>query len=127
MGDPKGGKPTVRGAADPPPGSTPRAGGDSSAHKTPGARGESPAGEPPRAGRVVHDSRGNAVWDWVKETSRIAIESTSALLKRLETPDLKVEDEEDQQLRLESDREPGGGYDPYNQVTSNKRKPPDSK
>ena len=36
------------------------------------------------AGRVVHDSRGNAVWDWVKETSRIAIESTSRLLRKLE-------------------------------------------
>lgn len=66
-------------------------------------------------GRVVHDSRGNAVWDWVKETGRIAIESTSRLLKKLEISELKMEEKTDQSLRLESDRDSGGGYDPYNQ------------
>jgi hypothetical protein len=77
--------------------------------------------EQPR-GRVVHDERGNAVWDWVKETSRIAIESTSRLLRKLEISELKVEDTKDQELRLESDRDPGGGYDPYNQRTPTPRK-----
>lgn len=67
-------------------------------------------------GRIVHDSRGNAVWDWLKETSRMAIESTSRLLRRLEIPELKVEDTKDEELRLEADRDPGGGYDPYNQT-----------
>jgi hypothetical protein len=69
------------------------------------------------SGRVVHDDRGNAVWDWLKETSRIAIESTSRLLKKLEVPELRMEEEKDNELRLESDRDPGGGYDPYNQAT----------
>ncbi|HKT71563.1 MAG TPA: hypothetical protein VJQ47_01625 [Steroidobacteraceae bacterium] len=71
----------------------------------------------PQSGRVVHDARGNAVWDWLKETGRIAIESTSRLLRRLEVPEMKVEGEEsaDKGLRLESDRDAGGGYDPYNQ------------
>jgi|SRR5882757_2930900 len=69
------------------------------------------------AGRVVHDSRGNAVWDWLKEASRVAIDSTSRLLRKLEVPELKVEDEKDQELRIESDRDVGGGYDPYNQST----------
>jgi len=55
------------------------------------------------------------VWDWLKETGRIAIESTSRLLRKLEIPELKVEDKKDEELRLESDRDPGGGYDPYNQ------------
>jgi len=67
----------------------------------------------PSTGRVVHDERGNAVWNWVKETSRIAIESTSRLLRKLEVPDLKVEDEGDEAPRG-SDRDAGGGYDPYN-------------
>src|ERR1700730_14007931 len=42
-------------------------------------------------GKVVHDDRGHPVWQWVKETSRVAIESTSRLLRRLEEPDLQME------------------------------------
>ncbi len=81
--------------------------------------GQTPSSVPKEdgRGRVVHDERGNAVWDWLKETSRIAIESTSRLLRKLEMPELKVEDSKDEELRIESDRDPGGGYDPYNQVT----------
>ncbi|HUI58740.1 MAG TPA: hypothetical protein VLX90_00875 [Steroidobacteraceae bacterium] len=94
----------------------------------PGAR---PPGRPtaspqppdaPTSGRVVHDARGNAVWHWVKETSRIAIESTSRLLRKLEVPELKTEDKKDEELRLESDRDAGGGYDPYNQGKGPTRK-----
>jgi hypothetical protein len=76
-----------------------------------------PASKGGAQGRVVHDERGNAVWDWLKETGRIAIESTSRLLRKLEIPELKVEDKKDEELRLESDRDSGGGYDPYNQAT----------
>jgi hypothetical protein len=65
------------------------------------------------AGRIVHDERGNAVWDWLKDTARIAIDSTSRLLRKLEVPELKVEDTQEQELRVESDRDAGGGYDPY--------------
>ena len=80
-----------------------------------------PAPKDGARGRVVHDERGNAVWDWVKETSRIAIESTSRLLRKLEITELKVEDAKDEELRIESDRDPGGGYDPYNQVTPSRK------
>jgi hypothetical protein len=71
--------------------------------------------EPPDnlAGRIVHDERGNAVWDWLKDTARIAIDSTSRLLKRLEVPELKMEDTRNEELRIESDRDVGGGYNPY--------------
>jgi len=65
------------------------------------------------AGRVIHDERGNAVWDWVKDTARIAIDSTSRLLMRLEVPELTMEDTQEQEFRVESDRDAGGGYDPY--------------
>jgi len=65
------------------------------------------------AGRIVHDERGNAVWDWLKDTARIAIDSTSRLLRKLEVPDLKIEDTQSHELRVESDRDVGGGYDPY--------------
>jgi hypothetical protein len=63
------------------------------------------------------------VWDWLKETGRIAMESTSRLLRRLEVAELKVEDTKDEELRLEPDRDrdKGGGYDPYN-VSSPSRK-----
>ena len=77
------------------------------------------------AGRVIHDERGNAVWDWVKDTARIAIDSTSRLLMRLDVPELTMEDTQEQELRRESERDPGGGYDPYGKGIKNKppRKP----
>ena len=95
--------------------------GDSHSWK-PGSRpGSSPSPAKPvaddsrgnTAGRIVHDERGNAVWDWLKDTARTAIDSTSRLLRKLEVPELKMEDTQSQELRLESDRDQGGGYDPY--------------
>jgi hypothetical protein len=79
-------------------------------------KGQPPAGS---TGKVVHDERGNAVWDWLKQTSRIAIESTSRLLKKLEAPELKMEDTQDKELRIEPEST-AGGYDPYNQATKPK-------
>jgi len=73
------------------------------------------AGEP-TSGRVRHDSRGNAVWSWAAETGALALESTSRLLKKLELPELKVDDKPTG-LTLE-ERDPGGGYDPYNRGKS---------
>lgn len=76
------------------------------------------------SGRVRHDERGNAVWDWIKDTGRSAIDATSRLLKKLEVPHLEVEDKKDEELRIQSDRDPGGGYDPYNQSTKPGKSPP---
>ena len=78
------------------------------------------------AGRIVHDERGNAVWNWAKETGRFCIDSTSALLKKLNFGDLKVEGKEEEGLRLEDDvsRDAGGGYDPYNQKIAPKKPKP---
>jgi hypothetical protein len=66
------------------------------------------------SGRVGHDSRGNAVWNWAAEAGALALESTSRLLKKLEVPELSVE-EKPKGLELE-ERQPGGGYDPYNRA-----------
>ena len=95
-----------------------RPGGASPSPRAPDSRDSTPSG------RVRHDDRGNAVWDWLKETSRNAIESTSRLLKKLEIPQLKVEDKKDEELRIQSDRDPGGGYDPYNQSVKPRGTPP---
>src|SRR5262249_46404155 len=99
----------------------------------PCARGPTPAAGAPRApapgpraggdgatGKVVHDDRGNAMWDWLKTTSRHAIESTTRLLRKREAPELKMEDTKDEELRIAPEPSTGGGYDPYNQAT----KPP---
>ena len=43
-------------------------------------------------------------------TSRIAIEATSRLLKKLETPELKIEDTQDKELRVMPEPSSGGGY-----------------
>jgi len=111
------------------PGPRPGSGGPAkpaSGTAKPAAPGEKPA-TGNSGGRVVHDARGNAVWQWVKDTGRAAIESTSMLLKKLEVPELKVEDhkDEDNELKLEDDVDQGGGYDPYGtRVGSRKPSPP---
>jgi hypothetical protein len=83
----------------------------------PAAPAAKPAAEP--SGRVKHDSRGNAVWNWAAQAAKDALESTSRLLKRLEIPGMKVE-EKPKELELE-ERGPGGGYDPYNTRRSDRR------
>jgi len=85
--------------------------------------------DPPAAaksGRVVHDERGNAVWDWLAKTGRNAVESTSALLKKLEAPELSLEDSDDRHTKLELEDKPcaGGGYDPYGKHTPSRPSKP---
>lgn len=79
---------------------------------------ESPA--PP--GRVHHDKHGRAVWQWAVDAGRNALDSTSALLKRLEVPGLKIEEDKSPFSRdHDSAPDPAqsaqpraqGGYDPY--------------
>jgi hypothetical protein len=117
MSDPRHPKPGIRPTGS--PAAKPAAPG-------PAVRPDAPTARPSRAdtaGRVVHDDRGHAVWQWVKEASRIAIDSTSRLLRKLEAPGLKMEDTKDEELRIKADPSAGGGYDPYNQPI----KPPKSK
>jgi len=85
--------------------------------------------DPKKPGGVKHDSRGNAVWQWAADTGRHAIDSTSRLLKRLDVPGLKIDEDPPKPTAHaskpglsiasdERDRKPrppdaGGGYDPY--------------
>jgi hypothetical protein len=111
------------------PGQRPGGGGPTKPTSAPAAPASAESKDRENSGgKVVHDSRGNAVWEWVKDTGRHAIESTSALLKKLEVPELKVEDHKDSnELRLEDDVDPGGGYDPYGTKVGTRRTPPPPK
>jgi hypothetical protein len=58
-------------------------------------------------GKVVHDSRGNAIWDWTIETAVLAQITVDELLGKLVDP---------MSLGLEHESEPtmNWGGDPYN-------------
>lgn len=75
------------------------------------------------SGRVRHDERGVAVWDWAVATGEFATLSTTRALKKLAIDDLKIEDtHKTPELKLEeSGRDKGGGFDPYNQRGVGKR------
>ena len=74
------------------------------------------------AGRVRHDARGVAVWDWAVATGEFCTLSTTVALKKLEVADLQIEDHKPTGLKLEvSGRDKAGGFDPYNQRGSGKR------
>jgi len=76
------------------------------------------------AGRVRHDERGMAVWDWAVATGEFATLSPTHALKKLDLDELKIEETSRSKpaLSLEkSGRDKGGGFDPYNQRGSGKR------
>jgi hypothetical protein len=64
-------------------------------------------------GRVRHDERGVAVWDWSLESGVFNALSSSALLRRLDVAELKVQESPGNALAA-AGREGGGGGDPYN-------------
>jgi hypothetical protein len=110
MGDSKHPRPGLHGSAPAKPAGAPdRLGAPSTATNAP---------QPPATGstdKKSHEERSNPLWNWVKEAGRVAIDSTSRLLRKLEAPELKIEDTKDEELRIAPDDDPGGGYDPYNQ------------
>ena len=121
-------EPPQRSKSNPSPPSQSAAGTGKAAPKDTRSGAASPSSRPSDlhdpipSGRVRHDDRGNAVWDWLKETGKNAIGTTSRLLKKLELSHLKVEDKKDEELQ--TDRDPGGGYDPYNQSNKPQGRPP---
>jgi hypothetical protein len=69
-------------------------------------------------GRVVHDARGHAVWSW---SERAPTDSTTHLLRKLDSPDLSLADEAAAAPVATADV--GGGIDPYNKRDTVATKP----
>ena len=66
--------------------------------------GEHHVGRTP-GGRVIHDVRGNAKWDWAVSTGVLATKTVAELMTSLDVPTLSVE----------KDGEVSGAWgDPYN-------------
>ncbi len=61
----------------------------------------------PGSGKVTHDARGTAVWDWAIATGVLAGSKRADLLQILDNPELEISGEE---LELADSR----GGDPYN-------------
>lgn len=83
-------------------------------------KSDEPKGTSPEAGRIVHDSRGNAVWNWNKGSDPASTASTSKMLKKLELTDLRVEDaaqSADQPGPKKKGSGYGPGYNPYNRTS----------
>jgi len=65
------------------------------------------------SGRVRHDDRGTAVWDWKMDTGMFAAMSATGLMRRLDVADLKMQEAPSLTLSV-AGRDAGGGGDPYN-------------
>ena len=65
------------------------------------------------SGRVRHDERGTAVWDWALGTGVFDALSSSGLIRRLDVADLKVQESPGLAFAV-AGRDAGGGGDPYN-------------
>jgi hypothetical protein len=64
-------------------------------------------------GRVRHDERGNAVWDWSLDTGVFDALSSSALIRHLHVADLTMQGSPGLALTV-AGHDAGGGGDPYN-------------
>lgn len=73
------------------------------------------------AGRVRHDDRGMAVWDWAVATGEFAALSATNVMKKLEVGDLQIEETQRARALQPLGRDVGGGGDPYNQRGSGQR------
>jgi hypothetical protein len=71
------------------------------------------------AGRIIHDARGNAVWQWAGDGDPSSTGTSSGILKYIDPRDLNVEAQGGGLSASRGSRtrvtDSGGGYDPYNQ------------
>jgi hypothetical protein len=81
---------------------------------------KTPKKPPSEHGAVTRDSQGNVIWEWAVDSGKHLIASTSMLLKRLEVPGLKLEEDsgpQDRRIDAKSGKPTeapaSAGYDPY--------------
>ena len=85
-----------------------------------------------KSGRVKHDDRGNAIWEWALSTGAMAVESATQKLKKLDDPTLSLVDDVPP-LRQAPDvvhSKPVGavhGYSPYDSGLLDKKDAPRKK
>lgn len=68
-------------------------------------------------GRVRHDERGMAVWDWAAAVGDTAALSATNIMRTLDVSGLSVEQTQRSLKAMELKANPGGGHDPYNQTS----------
>jgi hypothetical protein len=82
-----------------------------------------------QSGRVKHDERGNAVWEWAVATGAFTVETSTQRLKKLENPTLSLA--EDSPSPFDSvQKNPLGtakGYSPYDSGVLAKKEAPRKK
>jgi hypothetical protein len=75
---------------------------------------EMPASRGP-SGRVRHDERGMAVWDWAVATGEFATLSATNVMRKLDPGTLAIEETQRSAKAVEPlGKDQGGGGDPYN-------------
>ncbi len=84
------------------------------------------------SGRVKHDDRGNAIWEWAMSTGAMVVESASPKFKKLANPTLSLVDEPPavRQPQGPVQRNPEGtiqGYSPYDSGLLDKKAAPRKK
>ncbi len=76
-------------------------------------------------GRVKHDDRGNAIWEWAVSTGALSLESATQRLKNLDNPSLSLaEDAPTPSEKVKAN--PRGvtqGYSPYDSGLLDKKEP----
>jgi hypothetical protein len=74
------------------------------------------------SGRVRHDERGRAVWDWAVATGEFAKLSATNVMRKLEVGELSIEETQRAIKAMKPiGRDQGGGGDPYNTRGAGKR------
>jgi hypothetical protein len=84
-------------------------------------------GAPSDAGRIVHDARGNAVWNWNKGSDPGSTATTSKMLRKLDLENLRVEDDVQGEKQADPRKRGSGygpGYNPYDRTAPVRATPP---